>query len=103
VESTTTLRSSWREVREPDRAPGQGPRYQDLAFLLVDVDANMVHAWPLVSGALTGAGIMPTCEGLDVVGTLDILFLTTNALRSGGGRGAGYAPRDCHRQATVAA
>lgn len=35
---------------------------------------------------------MPTSEGLDVVGTLDILFLANNALRSGGGRGAGYAP-----------
>ncbi len=29
----------------------------ELAFLLVDVDANMVHGWPLLSAALT-AGVL---------------------------------------------
>lgn len=35
---------------------------------------------------------MPTSEGVDVVGALDILFLANAALRSSGGCGAGYAP-----------
>jgi transcriptional regulator GlxA family with amidase domain len=34
---------------------------------------------------------MPTSEGIDVVGTLDILFLANSALRSSGARGPGYA------------
>jgi transcriptional regulator GlxA family with amidase domain len=34
---------------------------------------------------------MPTSEAIDIVGTLDILFLANNALRSAGGRGLGYA------------
>jgi transcriptional regulator GlxA family with amidase domain len=34
---------------------------------------------------------MPTSEGIDVVGTLDILFLANSALRRSGSRGAGYA------------
>jgi transcriptional regulator GlxA family with amidase domain len=34
---------------------------------------------------------MPTSEAIDVVATLDILLLANNALRSGGGRGTGYA------------
>src|SRR5262245_13027943 len=36
--------------------------------------------------------VMPTSEAIDVVATLDILLLANNALRSGGGRGTGYAP-----------
>ena len=35
---------------------------------------------------------LPSSEALDVVGTLDILFLANNALSVGGGRAAGYAP-----------
>ena len=34
---------------------------------------------------------MPISEAIDVVATLDILLLANNALRSGGGRGTGYA------------
>lgn len=30
----------------------------DLAFLLVDVDANMIHGWPLLSAALTARALL---------------------------------------------
>jgi hypothetical protein len=33
------------------------PTLPDLAFPLVDVDANMIHGWPLLSAALT-AGVL---------------------------------------------
>jgi hypothetical protein len=30
----------------------------DLAFLLVDVHANMVHGWPILSAALTACNLL---------------------------------------------
>jgi hypothetical protein len=33
---------------------------RDLTFLLVNVDANMVHGWPLLSAALTASVPSPS-------------------------------------------
>lgn len=49
-----------------------------------------VSSWPDPLRVVLVA--LPSSEALDVVGTLDILFLANNALKASGGRAVGYAP-----------